>query len=275
MEKLNCAPNPNKTLDFTCYTPETLLKMRSLWNARHPDRKIETTNPKEIWNTLSYYMKDSCSNEMCWIRQGFTDKEIINKEDILFAPKAPDEWKTNPNEWLSSIDILNVMKQYERKYKCFEFMGPSPIDYDTHIMFGQCVWEELCHFNLKSLMNKGIFKIGIIFNLDPHYKNGSHWVSLFINIKKKGIYFFDSYGLKPHKQIKKFINKIQRQGRQQGININYAYNKKQHQFGDSECGMYSLYFIIENLKDTTNIDKLFNHRITDKEMEELRQIYFN
>ena len=29
------------------------------------------------------------------------------------------------------MDILDVMKQYEKAYKCFEFMGPTPIDFDT------------------------------------------------------------------------------------------------------------------------------------------------
>ena len=27
-------------------------------------------------------------------------------------------------------------EQYEKTYKCFEFLGPSPIDYDTHKMYG-------------------------------------------------------------------------------------------------------------------------------------------
>ena len=41
------------------------------------------------------------------------------------------------------------MKQYENTYKCFEFIGPSPIDYDQHLSYGECVWEELCKFSLK------------------------------------------------------------------------------------------------------------------------------
>ena len=44
------------------------------------------------------------------------------------------------------------MKQYENVYKCFEFLGPSPIDYDTHMHNGDCVWEDLCEFNLKKAM---------------------------------------------------------------------------------------------------------------------------
>lgn len=271
----NCAPNPNKTLDFTCYSTNALYKLRDLWNVRHPDVKIEETKPKQIWLKLQDYMSDTCNNEKCWIEDSFIksniDKDIL---DNTFAPESPDEWKRNPQEWLSSLDIINVMKQYERRYKCFEFMGPSPIDFDTHIEFGDCVWEELCKFNIEEQLKKKKNKIGIIFNLDPHFKSGSHWVALFINIKKQVIYYFDSYGIKPDPQIKKFIDKVIKQANSLGIKLKYEYNKKRHQYSNTECGMYSLYFIVENLKDR-KIEDLFNKTVADKEMIQLRKIYFN
>ena len=37
-----------------------------------------------------------------------------------------------------------------------------------------------------------IFQIGIVFNLDKHDQEGSHWVSMFIDLKRDGIYYFDS-----------------------------------------------------------------------------------
>ena len=103
---------------------------------------------------------------------------------------------------------MDVMKQYENTYKCFEFIGPSPIDYDEHLAYGECVWEELCKFSLQDNIKRKKTKIGIIFNLDNHNQEGSHWVALFINIKKKEIYYLDSYGEKIPKQIKKFANKV-------------------------------------------------------------------
>jgi len=29
-----------------------------------------------------------------------------------FAPDAPKTWRNNPTEWLTSTDIINVMKQF-------------------------------------------------------------------------------------------------------------------------------------------------------------------
>ena len=77
------------------------------------------------------------------------------------------------------------MKQFEKKHNNFEFIGPSPIDFDDHEMFGECVWEELCKFDLQQKMRDKKEKIGIIFNLDPHDKPGSHWVAMFVNIPKE------------------------------------------------------------------------------------------
>ena len=54
------------------------------------------------------------------------------------------------------------MKQYEKYYRCFEFIGPSPIDYDTHMYEGECVWKELCEFSLKDQIKSGKTKIGMI-----------------------------------------------------------------------------------------------------------------
>jgi len=47
-----------------------------------------------------------------------------------------------------------------------------------------------------------------------------------------------------------------------------------HQYSNSECGMYSLYFIIEQIKGRNW--KYFNNiKIEDKKMKKLRKVYFN
>ena len=51
--------------------------------------------------------------------------------------------------WLNSTDIENIMQQYEDAYPNFEFIGPSPIDFDKVLMNNKCVWDELCKLNSK------------------------------------------------------------------------------------------------------------------------------
>jgi hypothetical protein len=278
---LNCAPKSGTgkidNKNYTCYSGSSLVYLKNYWNKRHPDLLITTNNPREIWKLLKEYMNNVCDRESCWLKQNFI-KDNLNRELLhsTFAPKSPSTWSINKNQWLTSLDIDKVMKQYEEVYKCFEFIGPSPIDFDSHQTYNECVWEELCKFDLTYYINKGKNKIGIIFNTDPHYKEGSHWISLFINIKDKYIFYFDSNGDRVPKEIKKLIHRIKGQAIQLGINFKILDNYRiEHQRGNSECGMYSLYFIIQLLTENKPPEYFLNDRIDDDEMEKLRNKYFN
>ena len=100
---------------------------------------------------------------------------------------------------------------------------------------------------------------------------------MFIDIKKKFIYFFDSAGDEEPAEVNELIQKIKKQGQELKQPINFSIERNhpfRHQQGDSECGMYCLFFIIKLLN---NGDKNIFHSkiITDKEMEKHRDIYFN
>jgi len=254
----------------SCVNPALLRKLIRLWNARYPDNRVKGgyRSKQQAVIALREKFADACSNEKCMVERivsGTGNEDIV---DHLFAPQAPQEWVDNPTEWLSSLDILRLMNQYEQKYSCFEFIGPSPIDYDFHID-GECVWEELCEFDLNNYLAKGKRKIGVIFNLDPHYKGGSHWVALFIDAKSRESFYFDSYGIEPPKQIRKFMNGVSSRENQHVMS-------KRHQYKDSECGMYSLHFIIQMLKNGKKaFDKLEKVSVPDKKMVKLREEYFN
>ena len=279
LKKMSCSPSNLSTSinKFSCYDKDDLLELKNVWNQRHPDKPMKTNDPTEIWKELKNYYSTICNKESCWVRQMVKNPKL--KRDLLssFAPKSPDEWKKNPNEWLSSLDILQVMNQYEKKYNYFDFMGPSPIDYDSHMLNGECVWEELCHFNLNNHIKKGYTKIGIIFNTDPHDKGGEHWISLFIDIKNKIIFFFDSVGQPIPERIKHFVDEVTEQGTKlkSPINFKFDQNDVEHQKGNTECGMYSLYFIIHMLENKISPKYLKNHKLNDKYVEKFRKIYFN
>ncbi len=278
LERVNCSPKTKNELnDYTCYTDNSLYKLRDKWNARHPDNKIYTNNPKEVHNQLTQYLANVCNKESCWLKQS-NHFGNVKEETKSFAPKSPDEWKRNPNEWLSSVEITQVMKQYEKAYKCFEFIGPSPIDFDKRKVYGECVWDELCNFNLADQIKSGKNKIGIIFNTDAHDRPGQHWISMFINIKKKQIFFFDSTGDKPMREIIQLVHKIKKQGLALKPKIRFKYDSSEgveHQNGNTECGIYSLYFIVHMLEDKMSGDYLKTHLIRDEYVNKFRKIYFN
>jgi hypothetical protein len=272
-KELNCSPKKN--FDFTCYSSTSLNKLKLLWNKKHPEKKIKTNNSREIWESLKNNQNNVCNTERCWLNQNFAKNNLDSElKNYTFAPKSPPTWRENPNEWLDSNDLNKVMRQYEKSYPSFSFIGPSPIDFDKKKLFGQCVWNELCNFNLESYIKKGKNKIGIIFNTDPHYLDGSHWICLFVNVKKNFIFFFDSNADRTPTQIIKLVKKIQKQAKSLNIDLIYSRNKTEHQKTDTECGMYVLYVITQLLKNKMSLD-MFNERIPDKDMEHLRKIFFN
>lgn len=280
-KKVQCAPKadkPDELQKYSCYTEKDLIKMKNLWNARHRDMPITDTTPHDIWNSLKTRMENACHTEACWLKQKFMENNLDNEElqHYTFAPKAPEKWKENHNTWLNSSDIEKVMKQYEYTYPCFRFIGPTPIDFDTHLYDDKCVWDELCHFDLQKHIKDGINKIGIIFNTDPHTKGGAHWISLFINLKKKFIFFFDSNGTKIPKEIKEFCERVIEQAAELDILLTMDQNAPfAHQEGNTECGMYSLYLIITLLKDRHDYKFFKTTKISDKAMENMRDKYFN
>lgn len=287
LKKVNCSPIiiGKQATASTCYTPDILKKIRNEYNKDNPTKAIETNEPREIWEQLRERLTH-CEAEDCWLNE--IDDTTLRKQidNYIFAPDSPPEWNSNPNEWLTNYDILGVLDQYEIAYPYFLFLGPSPIDFDTKIS-GTCVERSLCQLSVKKCLADGKMKIGVIFNTDPHDKGGSHWISLFIDLEESFIFFFDSAGDKIPDEIAVLRDRIIQQAKDEAITLKYYDNEgTQHQRGNTECGMYSLFFIITMLtgrigtnKRSTPLSKrlqLFvDGNIKDKYIEQYRKIYFN
>jgi len=160
-----------------------------------------------------------------------------------FRPEMPAGWKSDPDMWLNSDDIRKVMEQYEEAFPHFKFLGPFPIDFAAPDPYGvqgkKCLNTEMCELNMRKELLHNKTMIGIIYNTDPHYKGGSHWIANFLDIVKKKCYYFDSYGMKPPKQIYRFMQWL-------GIQepkISLAWNGRRFQYSNTECGMYCMYFL--------------------------------
>ena len=274
--KPRCSPRTKK-LSYTCYSQKSLLRMKKFWNARHPDAEIHSNDPREIWRALRERMSHSCRNERCWLKQKFIRDHLDSTlKNHTFAPDAPESWKDKPDTWLNSLDIDRVMQQYEHIYPDFEFIGPSPIDFDKRKLYGSCVWEELCKFDLSKKLKEGVTKIGIVFNTDPHYKPGEHWIALYIDARAGYILFFNSTGEKILPEISRLVKRIQGQGKAIGLDLKLLQNHPfVHQHTTTECGMYVLFVIVQLLTGKRKPEYFLKHRVPDKDMLDLRKIYFN
>lgn len=279
-QKLNCSPKPhNQNLEFSCFTSTMLYELQEKWNIRHPDKRINFDDPYSIWGYFKTTFGEICENEVCWLQQEFAKSSLGKTFLHSFAPEQPNSWNSNPNEWLSNVDIHKAMKQYEMAHNDFLFIGPSPIDFNN-VSNGKCVWEDLCKFSLENMLLRNKKKIGIIFNLDNHNEPGSHWVSLYIDIYDRSIYYFDSTRVKVNEvpvEIQRFVNKIMLECKERYDEILdfHVSDKIIHQTKNSECGVYCLYFIISLLTGEKKWKDFLKTRISDEEIMKYRNIYFN
>lgn len=303
-QKMNCSPSINKNKKInkkiisedSCFTPEILMKILAKYNEKNSDQPILEKNPKEIWLALKNRL--SCKKEECWLNQLDDESMKMHIKKNIFAPTHPPDWNRNPDEWLSNFDIADVAKQYEVSHPEFIMIGPTTIDFDARPleMDGKCVLEDLCNFSLERFISKKKSKIGIVFNLDKHDQSGSHWVSMYIDIKNKFIFFFDSADTGIPNEIwtdsesdKPLVNRIIKQGLEMKQPINFTFynnNGITHQRGNTECGMYSLFFIITMLTGKTPFTKgilsmkkrrdlFLKSKINDNIVFQYRKLYFN
>lgn len=270
---MNCSPGIKKKCKKckTCFDKSSLVKIAKQYNKTSGKKKIIISNKtkEQIWNQLRKEMSNRCNSEWCWIDQDFIkntgDKKILKE---TFIPKMPSSWKKDKHTWLTTTDINSVMKQYEKLYNNFVFFGPVPVDCPNGI---SC---ELTSLNPLKLKKGGINNIGIIFNLDYHYQSGSHWVALMIDTKTNPhmIDYFDSYGEEPHHLIKKFMTTMEDNISREN-DVVKIYNDKRHQYGHSECGIYSINYILERLKGKKPYH-LTKRLIKDSTMNEMRKYLY-
>lgn len=105
-----------------------------------------------------------------------------------------------------------------------------------------------------------------IINLDPSYKEGSHWVA--VNFDKIGnSHYFDSYGRPPDGNIVSFLERFSPRG------YTYSINKYQDDYSSS-CGYFCVLFVL--LADDQNkFYKIFEKCKTLKNEQKLLQIIKN
>jgi hypothetical protein len=201
-------------------------------------------------------------------------KKDLRKQYL--RPRRPKAWDSKPDTWLDNFNIMHVMKQYEEANSWFKFLGIFPIDFAAPNPYKkdqqECLYKETCNLNLKDEMAKGIRGIGMIFNLDPHFKGGSHWVGMYINLNAGTPFvgYFDSYGYKPPALIARLMRSFKLQIKE----CKLGSNARRFQYGGSECGMFSMYFII-CMMNGIPFKQFCKDSVNDKFMLELRTILFS
>jgi hypothetical protein len=238
-------PNPGP---YQCHPRRLFSKETGCFPAEDLDKAMKILKLEgHPLNTLAEHLGVDPKNQRTFLNAlPFTQKR---KEQLAkhLRPAYPAAWKGKPKEWLDSNDIKYVMQQYQEARPDFMFLGPFPIDFASPDPYEKdttkCLIEEMCELNLDREEIRGKKYIGIVFNLDRHDRDGSHWVAAFIDNVKNKCYYFDSYGMRPPNQIYRFMQWLTIQE----PSMELARNGARFQRSKSECGMFCMYFIVSML----------------------------
>lgn len=287
LSKTVCAPNVASEFGntFTCFSLKELVYIAKMYNIYNKNKKtldfkpikidgkyleMSSENPGikiSLWKQIRERLYPLCKDdESCWLELDFlkngrgssgcsgnSHKNIIKKLNLLtFKPKKIH----NERGWLSTTDIENVLRQYEELDKKFKFLGALPSDF-----------YKIHDINLSKFTKYK--KLGIVLNLDGYKGPGSHWVALYIDKHNKTIEYFDSTGQPPNSNIKYYIELLQNLFQK----YRYLQNKYKHQSLDTECGVYSVYYIIRRLLGF-NFESITSNIIEDKQMKQFRNYIF-
>jgi len=396
---LRCAANL-EYIEGSCMSTDELKALAHTYNNAIKSKKVKgdeiklVNNRQFLLSELNNRFKSCKGNQLCWLKQDFIQNTRDFDPQDFFRPDGTD----GKIDWLSDLNIDEVMDQLEKEFEDFLFIGAVPIDFheinylgiakinftkimkEGHPQKNETMMEynlrkfyyknilliqeinkfnnknntksfyefftfvnDLKHFNPKDLqsliskfdkqfnssnydsefvksvnktypnlskdlydeiitiMNKKypIKRIGLIPNLDEHWKGGSHWVSLFANLETGQIYFFDSYGIEPDNRIRAYVKLIAEWKYKTDTGKKYTsieditakkfmndklnsleqkydirWNNRRNQYKGSECGVYSINFI-NKLLNGDKFEDIIEKVIPDDNVNKCREIYFN
>lgn len=220
--------------------PAEIESLRIAYNKEHPHEPPIRKSSPNIWLEISKRLKSACKSG--------TPECIVH--NLVKKPAAPMSWSVNPEEWLSSDDIDQCQRYYEKIIPDYYYVGSTPIDFDLHSETGKCLVSSLCSMKITELYKKGYRRIGLVFNTDPHDKGGEHWIAAYVDMRSHLKYpkfvFFDSYAQEPEPEIQRLMMRWKEQIDDMKIfekPMKLEYNKIRHQYKNAQCGMYCIYFL--------------------------------
>lgn len=247
----------------TCFSYQSLARIARRYNDANPNDKIHISrNRSDLWKSIKQ-KTPRCRNERCWTTASWlhpADKSSLIRE---FKPPLPE----GKNVWLNTDDIDHVIDRYERIFPTFRFLGTFPIDIRAI--------DKGFHEDLKRWLRSSKVKtIGLILNLDEHDEPGSHWVAVFVDKTKHTVEYFDSFADRTPDEVLDFYDDVKHYSPNRRHRWTLVENTTPHQLQNSECGVYSIHFIVKRLTGSS-FSEVVNDIIRDDKMNQNRKVFFD
>lgn len=248
-----------KSLLGECKKPSGICSNQETLQAIADKVEVHTKSGPAIVNAAK--KATGCNSELCVVR-----KLVDNADDVIkrhWKPHGP-----RGMSWLSNVHIDNVLEWWEDEhdfvhipFACIDFMKTG---------------EPLARMSIPTLASKRK-PAACVINTDVRSGTGKHWFCLFINPVTPDhveIEYFNSSGNNPMVEILEYITECKRSSEPHGIDVALVVaSTMRHQYSDSECGPYSLYYLWSRLKGIDH-DVFGRRHIKDSEMTRFRSAVF-
>lgn len=227
------------------------------------------TNDKSILESAKKMLH--CESESCVINKPeFYNLYTGNLDELKknnFKPEGP----RNTDEWLSNYNLDDVLEQWQKKYSDFRHIPFQMRDFEK-------TKTELATIDFIEEYKKGTKSFGVIINTDISTGSGIHWFAIFVDFrdsKKMSIEYFNSSGSLPVKEIHDWLYNTKMKMAAHGYDVDVVIvSRIEHQKSNTECGVFSLWYIYSRLNNVPYAYFNKNDAVTDDMMYKFREHLF-
>lgn len=220
-----CAPHIKMVHTNICSSSENIEKLKNWLQTSGPPKKI----------IEEAKAKTNCNSESCLYKK----VDVLSVDDLEERFKKEGPW--NSTAWLSNEDIdENVLEQWTKKFPRFKHITFQMRDFESRK-------SELARLNWLELA-KEYDSLGCALNTDRTGGPGEHWTAFYVDFKNHTVEYFDSGGTTPLKEFSDFaINTADILSESGKKYTDEIVCKIEHQKENTECGVYTLYYILSRL----------------------------
>lgn len=225
--------------------------------------------------------------------EGISSRQIALEKEQKFKTAGP----RNSTELLNNFHIDETLQRWARVFTEFFPYPFAMMDFDkTGEPFARWDIVDILEGKVAQEMGPGYKPVrrktqcaGCVLNTDTHDGPGKHWVAAFVDTRKRGspnedwtIEYFNSAGRPPPRAMVGWMEKTRarlenyrKQRGDTGKVLTVPVTAIAHQDSQTECGLFSLFFLRKRLEGTPytffqNSRKL----ISDDAMTKFRQFVF-
>jgi hypothetical protein len=266
-----------KIVDGVCSDDFTIDKIKEFLiknTDAQPDKldKLDKSDKEEVIEVAKETL--GCSSESCIIeRDEF--KDFIGFSNFQKArQRFKEHGPANSNKWLNNSNIDNTINQWRKMFPSFLHVPFQMSDFDTE-------GTELNDIDLATEFNGKYESMGVVLNTDISSGNGIHWFCIFADARNKKhitIEVFDSAGNIPPGSVIRWVAKqrlaLAKAFPESKVEDIVVTRQNKLQYSNSECGVFSLWYIFCRLNQVPHSYFTKPGSVTDDMMLQFRKYLF-